>query len=170
MTVVIVVLLALNTVYYVVDGRQSEALDSAAWFALLLLFTLESRNLLLVRAPGLLATARALRLVAAAAIVVAAYEYVTEHEWLDAINILLWIAVVILLEAEVRRPEIVARHRKAYTAIAAVLYSALAALIFVWIARAEWLDAWDATLWLAAFGLLELDLLHANTNVATHGI
>jgi hypothetical protein len=39
---VVLVLLAANTTYYIFVGRASEALDSLAWYVLLILFTLES--------------------------------------------------------------------------------------------------------------------------------
>jgi len=159
-SVFILALLACNTVYYVMAGRASEALDSVAWYALLILFMLESARVVRAGSPRLLQVVRGLRLAAAVAVGAAAVGYVVEREWLDAVNIILWIAVVILLEAEVRYPASVARRRAAFTAAAALFYSGLAVLVAVWLARGEWMDAWDAALWLAAFGILELDLLH----------
>jgi hypothetical protein len=85
--------------------------------------------------------------------------YVREKEWLDATNVLLWLAVVALLEFEVWRPTAIAAYRKAYTLTAALLYMGLGILILVWFAQGRWMNAWDATLWLTAFGLLEINLL-----------
>lgn len=150
-------LLACNSVYYVVAGRASEALDSAAWYVLLILFALESTRR--VRSPRMLAVVRGARLAAAAAVGTAAIGYVIEREWLDAANIFLWIAVVALLEIEVRHPAAIARRRAVFTRAATLLYSALAVLAAIWLARGAWMDAWDAALWLAAFGILELDVL-----------
>ena len=42
---------------------------------------------------------------------------------------------------------------------AVVLYAALLMLVPVWAWRGEWLDAWDAALWLAAFFAIELNVL-----------
>ena len=162
LSAVIFGLLACNTVYYIVAGRFSEALESVAWYALLILFTLESAPRHRLRSPRTLAAAQGLRLLATLAIAVTAVLYVREKEWLDATNLFLWIAVVVLLEAEVRRPAAIALHRKAYTLSAALLYMALGVLVFVWLARGQWINAWDAALWLIAFGILELDLLRAN--------
>jgi len=153
----IVALLACNTVYYVVAGRASEALDSLAWFTLLILFTVESMHSM--RSPRVLAAVRGARLVAAVAVGAAAVGYVTEREWLDAANIFLWIAVVALLEIEVRHPAAIVQHRTLFSRTAALLYSALAVLVVIWFVRGEWMDAWDAALWLAAFGILELGVL-----------
>ncbi len=152
-------LLACNTLYYIVAGRFSEALESAAWYVLLALFLLETarwRRALSVRA---LAVNHGLRLLATMGITAAAWLYVREQAWLDATNLSLWVAVVALLEIEVRRPAAIAAHRRAFTATAALLYAALGILVVIWLARGEWMDAWDAACWLVAFGVLELDLL-----------
>ena len=82
-----------------------------------------------------------------------------ERESLDAINSGLWIAVVVLLEIEVRRPRDVARFRPWFAAAAAMLYTALALLVLTWGWRGEWLDAYDALLWLVAFAIIEMDVL-----------
>lgn len=154
---VILSLLALNSAYYVVAGRASEALDSIAWFVLLILFTLEALPIAgITRALTLM---RLVRLIAAAAIAAAAAGYVIEREWLDAANIFLWIAVVVLLEIELRCPDFVARHRSLFTGLALLLYSGLGLLVAIWLTRGEWMDAWDAALWLVAFGVLEMYLL-----------
>lgn len=153
----IIALLTCNSFYYIVAGRTSEALDSSAWYVLLILFTLESARR--VRGARMLELVRGARLVAAVAVGAAAAGYVMERAWLDATNIFLWIAVVALLEIEVRHPAAVERRRMLFTRAAIVLYSALAALVVIWLVRGSWMNAWDATLWLAAFGMLELNVL-----------
>lgn len=152
-------LLACNTAYYLAAGRLSEALDSLAWYTLLVLFALESARDHPLRSGKTLAMMHGMRLLATLAIAVTAVLYVREKEWLDASNIFLWIAVVALLEVEIRRPAFIAAHRKAFTRAAAVLYTALGGMVAVWMVRGQWMNAWDAALWLGAFGLLELKLL-----------
>jgi len=51
---------------------------------------------------------------------------------------------------------------------AAVLYSALLLLVPVWAWRGEWLDAWDALLWLAAFFAIELNVLGRQSGYAAN--
>lgn len=158
-------LLACNTTYYIVAGRVSEALESAAWYVLLILFALETtraRHLLATRA---LTAVHGMRLLATLAIAASAVLYVREKEWLDAANLFLWIAVVALLEMEVRRPSAISVHRRAFTTTAALLYAALGVLVIIWLARGEWMNAWDAALWLSAFGILELDVLRAKVKI-----
>jgi hypothetical protein len=157
--IAIFALLACNTVYYVVAGRFSEALESVAWYVLLILFVIETGNRRLSHSAIARVVLRGLRLLATLAIASSLLLYVREKEWLDATNVLLWLAVVALLEFEVWRPTAIAAYRKAYTLTAALLYMGLGILILVWLAQGGWMNAWDATLWLTAFGLLEINLL-----------
>ncbi len=157
---VIVALLACNTAYYVVAGRRSEAMESVAWYVLLILFVLETGSQRLAQSAMACAVLRGLRLLATLAIASSMLLYLREKEWLDATNVLLWIAVVALLEFEVWRPATIAAHRKAYTRTAGLLYVGLGLLILVWLAQGRWMNAWDAALWLTVFGLLEINLLN----------
>jgi len=148
-------LLACNTAVYVVSGTLSEALDSAAWLALLASFELEtgfSGRFSEGRATVVL---RSVRLAAAAAILAAAIGYARGNDWLDAINLGLWIAVVVLLEFDVRA----AQARLWLTAITFVLYTGLAVLVMAWAWRGEWFDAYDALLWIIAFFTIEINVL-----------
>ncbi len=151
--------LACNTTYYIVAGRFSEALESVAWYALLILFILETTNQRLAQQTWMRIALRGARLAATLAIATTAVLYLRENEWLDAANLMLWIAVVMLLEVEVWRPAAVAANRRTFTLCAVALYSALAGLIVTWLVIGKWMNAWDASVWLVAFGLLEKDLL-----------
>jgi len=151
-------LLVCNTTILLSAGTASEALDAAAWLVLLASFELETGYGGRFRAGRKAAILRGARLVAAAAIAVAAIGYVRGEEWLDAINLGLWIGVVVLLEFEVRRPDAVAAHRARVTAVATLLYCGLGVPVLVWAGRGEWFDAYDALLWLVAFAAIEIDL------------
>jgi hypothetical protein len=74
------------------------------------------------------------------------------------VNAVLWIAVVVLLEVELRWPALKARHRTAFNVAAAVLFGGLALLVILWAASGMWFDAYDAVLWLVAFAAIEVDL------------
>ena len=152
-------LLAGNAVVFSFTGTVTEALDAGAWLILLALFELETGQGPWPAATRAATALHAVRLAAAAAIGTAAVGYVYQEQWLDAINTGLWIAVVVLLEFEVRYPAAVACRRTACTALAAVLYSGLAALVPVWAWRGEWFDAYDAALWLVAFATIEINVL-----------
>lgn len=152
-------LLACNTAYYLSAGTLSKGLDAAGWFVLLLLYAREASGAASLRTARAAVALRAIRLIAAAAVCAASIAYVIERDSLDAINSGLWIAVVVLLEVEVRRPREVARYRPWFAAAAAMLYTALALLVLAWGWRREWLDAYDALLWLVAFAIIEMDVL-----------
>lgn len=152
-------LLACNTLYYLYTGPLSKLLDAVAWFVLLILYALEAGDPRHI-AEGYTGMAlRALRLAAATGVCGAGFGYIIEQNSLDAINTGLWIAVVALLEFEVRRPLDVARYHIWFTASAATLYTALAGLVLAWAWRGAWLDAYDALLWLVAFVTIETDML-----------
>lgn len=152
-------LLACNTAYYLYAAMLSKALDAAAWLILLALFALETGFAARLSASRVAYAIRAVRLLAAAAVCAAAFGYVIERNSLDAINSGLWIAVVVLLEFELRRPRDAARHRAWCTWAAVLLYTGLALLVLAWGWRQEWLDAYDALLWLIAFAAIEMDVI-----------
>jgi hypothetical protein len=154
-------LLALNTGTFLISGTLSEGLDSIAWLTLLALFELETGSGHVLRAGPAIAAVHGFRLAALAAVGTAAAGFLYNNEWLDAANSGLWIAVVALLELEVRRPAAVAVHRARFMAAAVTLYSGLGALVLVWLWRGEWFDAYDAALWLTAFATIEMNVLEA---------
>ena len=139
-------LLTTNTLWYLVVGPWAQALDSLAWLVLLMLFALETRQPNWLEKKQLRSAVDAL-------------VYTRQNEWLDFINIALWILVVALIECELRLPQRVAHNRCLFTGVAVALYSAIALLIPLWALRGEWFDAYDAVLWLIAFALIERDAL-----------
>ena len=160
-TAALFALLALNTGIFLRTGTFSEGLDSIAWLILLALFELETGFGHVLRARSAIAAVHGVRFAALAAVGAAAAGFLYNEEWLDAANSWLWIAVVALLELEIRRPATVAIHRAGFTAAAVTLYSGLGALVLVWLWRGEWFDAYDAALWLVAFATIELKVLAA---------
>lgn len=161
------VLLAINAGVYAADGRFSEGLDALAWFALLILFEVEARYPRWTRGTRNAMALGLLRLLAAAGVTIAAFSYLREQEWLDATNAWLWIAVVAILELQVRAPFLCARYRVTVTAVSAAVYGALAVVALIWLAQGEWFDGYDAMLWIAAFALIEMDLLRLSGDTAT---
>ena len=159
MRVAVFALLCCNTAYYLYAGTLSKGLDAGAWLVLLALFMLETGFAAHVRTPRAALAMRAGRVAAAAGICMAGIGYVLEQDALDTVNTALWIAVVVLLEIEVRHPRQVARMRKGFTAAAAALYTGLAILVLMWGWCGEWFDAYDALLWLIAFATIEMDVL-----------
>ena len=152
-------LLAVNAAAFVLFGRPTEAAYSIAWFTLLVLFELETAQPQRLRGKRVAVLVHAGRLVAGVAVAIAAAGFFYEREWLDAINAALWIAVVVVLEIEVRFLDTVGRHRRVFAAVLGALYSGIAALALAWAWRGEWFDAYDAALWLVAFVAIEINVL-----------
>ncbi|HYC47610.1 MAG TPA: hypothetical protein VED01_19210 [Burkholderiales bacterium] len=149
-------LLAVNTAYFGYSGSASKFTDAAAWLVLLALFQAETEFPRRMRNPRTLAIVRALRLVAGGGVFAAMIGYVFEENALDAVNTVLWIAVVVLLEIELRFASVVNRARRTYHGLLATIYAGLAVLVVLWALRGMWIDAYDAVLWLAAFVMIEL--------------
>lgn len=81
--------------------------------------------------------------------------------WVDAINSLAWIFVVIVLEVEVRlqlRGTLTDAVVRITSYIKFVLYGTLLAAAVYWGFRGSFLDFWDAALWLFAFIFIELNV------------
>lgn len=157
-------LLAANALVYAATGRTSEGIDALAWFALLVLFEIETRYPRWTHIGRNAVVLDLLRLVAAAGITISALTFVREGEWLDALNSWLWIGVVAVLELEVRAPLFTARRSQLVKWTSVILYSALGAVALAWFARNEWFDGYDAVLWIAAFALIEMDLLRTTAS------
>lgn len=120
---------------------------------------------------------RLLRALAGLAVVWACIDYGLDGERLDFANACTWLAVVLALELELRMPAAWARLHRTRRALAWGLYLALAGFAFAWWWQAvagvdeAWLDAWDASLWLAAFVAIELNVFGlAGTTAAATGV
>ena len=155
---VLFALLAINTAYFAVAETPSKAIDAGAWLVLLALFEAETRYETRAASDRRRLALRAVRLGAALAVAAATFAYVFEDNVLDAINSALWIAVVVVLELEVRYRDDARATRKVFVFAYAVLYGALAFMVLAWAWRAQWFDAYDALLWLVAFVTIELDV------------
>jgi len=161
MRIAIFALLVCNTAYYLYAGTLAKGVDAAAWLVLLALFALETGFATVVHSRRTALVLRAARLIAALGVCAAGIGYIIERDVLDAVNTALWLAVVVLLETEVRFPGAIARFRRGFTAVAAALYAGLAVLVLLWAWRGEWFDAYDALLWLVAFAAIEMDVVAA---------
>jgi hypothetical protein len=81
--------------------------------------------------------------------------------WVDVINAAVWLLVVLVLEIDVRLQE---RHKLEGTALQLsnvskyVLYSILFLAAVYWGVKGDFVDFWDAFLWLVAFAFIELNI------------
>ena len=163
-------LLGVNVVLFLVGQTLVEATDSLAWILLLLLFEWETARRLSgaigARIRMLLRSGRAAAYVV---ILLSALEYssagyrATEGD-LDLWNAWTWIAITALLELDVRiEPE---RARWLRNASKAVLYGTLFVCVLLWALAGELLDAWDASLWIFCFFVIELNVFRFDQTAA----
>lgn len=92
--------------------------------------------------------------------------------WVDVINAAVWLLVVLVLEVDVwlqehNRFEGVALRVSNLSKV--FLYGALLLAAIYWGARGDFVDFWDAFLWLVAFVFIELNVFewHQEVNAAT---
>ncbi len=81
--------------------------------------------------------------------------------WTDVINAAAWILVVLVLELEVRlqlRGELSTQLMHSTRFIKYILYTTLFAAAFYWGYAGDFIDVWDASLWLFAFIFIELNV------------
>jgi hypothetical protein len=81
--------------------------------------------------------------------------------WVDVINAAVWLLVVVILEIDVRLQEhgyLEGVALKASNAAKVVLYSLLLLAAIYWGFKGDFVDFWDAFLWLVAFVFIELNV------------
>jgi hypothetical protein len=156
-------------------ATYAETIDTAAWVVLLFMFEMETSYFHDV--PGdarLKKTLQAIRVFCYALIVYAFYGYLERAIadtnavnpkqfllWLDVTNAATWLLVVFILEIEVRlleRGRLDGMASRTSNVLKTVLYSILAFAAIYWGIKDDFIDFWDAFLWLLAFVFIELNV------------
>lgn len=86
---------------------------------------------------------------------------ITRLAWVDVINSGVWLLVVALLEIDVRlqeRMRLTGLALRASNSAKYVLYSILLLAAIYWGVKGDFIDFWDAFLWLVAFVFIELNV------------
>ncbi|MDJ0907360.1 MAG: hypothetical protein QNI96_15185 [Woeseiaceae bacterium] len=92
----------------------------------------------------------------------AGHDAIVRLAWVDVINAVVWLAVVLILEIDVRLQEKGLYEGLVYrasNAIKIVLYSILFAAAVYWGFYGDFVDFWDAFLWLLAFFFIEMNVV-----------
>ncbi len=82
--------------------------------------------------------------------------------WVDVINAAVWLLIVLVLEIDVRLQEHERFEGLAFRLSSAakfVLYSVLLLAAIYWGFKGDFVDFWDAFLWLVAFVFIELNVV-----------
>lgn len=151
----ILTLLTVNMIVYAVIDTLTTAIDAATWLVLLLIYEWEANGNGL---PVAESTMKKVRTGLIAVIVSVFFSYLDDSEWLDVGNSLLWFALIAVMELEVRRPGIVMKHANLFWLLTLTIFAGLIGTAGIWLWQQAWLDAYDALLWIVAFGFIEVDL------------
>lgn len=153
----ILALLSANAITYALVDTLTTAMDALTWLILLVIYELETYS---NKLPVTEKTLERLRSALIAVIIWVFFNYWHDSEWLDVTNSLLWFGLIALMELEVRRPDVVFRHANTCWILTLVVFSGLLAMAGIWLWQKAWLDAYDALLWIIAFGFIEVDIFH----------
>lgn len=153
----ILALLTLNAVIFALVDTLTSAADALVWLLLLVIYELESTDLAM---PIPEAGMRIIRDVLIVIIALVFFSYLLGGEVLDALNSLLWFALIAMLEIEVRWPDVARQHKKTFWVLTIAIFIGLIAMAGIWLWQQAWLDAYDAILWIVAFGFIEVDIFH----------
>ena len=153
----ILALLASNAVIYAIVDTLTTAIDAGTWLILLAIYELEANSNGFAVSESVL---NKIRTGLIAVIVLVFFSYLHDSEWLDVSNSLLWFGLIAVMELEVRWPDIVFKYANLFWLLTIGIFSGLIAMAGVWLWQQAWLDAYDALLWIVAFGLIEVDIFH----------
>ena len=153
-------LLALNIVSFSLYGDWYEAVDTVAWLILLGVFQYESTTLReAYDSPRQRHLLLGLQAIGYAMAVVVAAIYFIEGDWIDFANSVVWLSVCALISYDVYAP---GRYGgiewRVRNAIKAALYAALVGFALLWGVEGDWLDCYDALLWVLCFAVVELNI------------
>jgi hypothetical protein len=167
---IVFTLIAINVALFFLFETFTEGLDSLAWLVLLLFFEWETRRLDSdTKQRTHRAAAHAGRMLAYVMIFYSALSYssaayAAEHGRLDTWNSWTWITIVLLLELEVRLTHNFSRRGWwLRNALKTLLYGALFVYAALWGLEGEWLDCYDAILWILCFFVIELNVFKAES-------
>ncbi len=159
-------LLFVNMTLFFSNQTIEEGIDSLAWLIILLLLEWETSQLdkdSLYQLEKYLV--RIVRGVAYVIVIYSTYsygtqEYVNENGTLDLVNALIWLVVIFLIEYEILfENSFQALFGKFISLLKILLYSSLFAIALLWQLDGEWLDFYDAALWIICFFFVELNIL-----------
>lgn len=153
----ILLLLMVNAVIYAVVDTPTTAVDAGTWLILLVIYELEANGAPLPVAESVMEKVRSVLI---AVIVLVFFSYWQDSEWLDVSNALLWFALIAVMELEVRRPALVLKHANLFWLLTIAIFAGLLVMAGIWLWQRLWLDAYDALLWIVAFGMIEVDIFH----------
>jgi hypothetical protein len=164
---VLYTLLIVNIGMFLRHGTLNEALDSLGWVLLLGVFEWETRSLgeeYLSRREKILIWV--FQLVGYGLALNAARVYFNTAEWVDFSNATLWLLVCCTVVYDVFVPgEFGSLEWKIRNGFKIFLYVAILAIAVYWGITSDWLDFYDASLWILCFFMIEMNIFKHETEL-----
>lgn len=152
--------LVIDMLIYLWGSTLNEALDSVGWLLLLGTFEYESASLEHdYDSPWEKYALMAMQTLGYGITLKVTITYGLHHEWLDLANSFLWLMVCATIAYDIYAPgEFGSGEWRLRNAIKMALYMALVACAVTWGVEGEWLDFFDACLWIVCFAVVELNI------------
>ncbi len=150
----ILILLAIDVVIYAFVGTLTRFLDALSWMLLLVIYEMESMEVVLISQTVVSVVRNSLIAVIAWVLL----RYFLDHQWLDVTNSAFWFVMIILFELKMRWPTIVQQYQSVYNVTNMAVLAGLGVVALLWLLDSAWLDAFDAALWLGALAVIDLDV------------
>jgi hypothetical protein len=99
-----------------------------------------------------------------------AMQAATKLAWTDVINATAWVLVIIMLEVEIflqLRNRLSKHNQPFFNCLKIGLYTTLLVCAAYWGMKGDFIDFWDAFLWLVAFVFIELNIFNWNQETMT---
>lgn len=157
-------LLAVNMVLFFRTTSFHEGMDSVGWLMLLGLFEWETRPRPSTPPRFERYALNSLEVLAYSFILYAWTHYAINGQTWDLINASLWLAVVLLIELDIRlRPQHPWRNHPLHMPLKGVLYVGLIIMAIGWSLRGDALNGLDAALWIICFFAIEMNIFKLKT-------
>lgn len=168
---IVYTLLAVNIALFFLHRTVQEGLDSLGWVGLLAVFEWQSRRA--VALPAISWERWLLGLIQAvcyALILYAWAQFYIENQWLDFINASIWLGVVASICFDLYGHRLDNLHTHwLHHGVKILLYAALFIIAFIWGITNDWLNFYDAALWIICFFAIEMNLLQrAHAHIKNH--
>lgn len=155
-------LLTFNIYLFAINGTFTETIETAAWVVILALFEWETYHLneehWSIVEKGIISV---LSFFGYSVVLFSCYSYFIEAEWLDFINSLTWIFVILVLQYDIYFPGHYAKSEwTARNILKFTLYGALFTFAVIWGIQGEALDFYDAFLWILSFFVIEMNVFN----------
>lgn len=158
-------LLAADIGLFVLTKGMAEVIDQIGWVLLIVTFEYETTSLDQDYAGrwekfGLIAV----QVLAYGLILDATWQYIVLAQWLDVVNAVTWLLVCAVLAYDVYYPGGYGRLEwRIRNGIKVTLYAVLVGCVAAWGLEQDWVNAWDALLWLLCFAVVELNIFRFET-------